>query len=150
MTVRRILHIPVCKGCSDSHMNIVTPVHIWISVYYLETVIVKLTLVIQSFVYAHRPTGDEEIFLQDFLFILKRTLQNKQEILKKCFLDTTCVMISSATPPYVTRIDRVVSVGSHLLTVSSFSTFIPSRFLDRTWTWSADFLISSRASLKKY
>ena len=67
-----------------------------------------------SFLYA-----TQETFLQDFIIILKRTLQNYYKILKKCFLSTACVMcLLSASSnlqlrPAVTRREGVYSTLSY-------------------------------------
>ena len=55
--------------------------------------VIVVTLSIQYFVLILNATGDKETFLQDFLNILKRRLQNIYKILKKYFLYITYIVI---------------------------------------------------------
>ena len=67
----------------------------------------SVTIAIHSFV------NNSLLISQDFPVILKRRLQNYQKILKKCLLDTTCIMmheIFNHIHQYFTRHDRVSKV----------------------------------------
>ena len=68
--------------------------------------------------------SNEETFLQDFVVILKRTLQNYYKILKKCFLCTAWTVMLSTGTYYHSMVNTTYTPSLSVMRVNIKETYL--------------------------